>query len=257
MAELTGFSIRDLFRNRSTPSIKVYFSTFDQKVDFESRKFVLELIRGKRTLLFVSIPRFKEHVNRVVFGSALIYTVNRGANSMSSIQISTIFSNELRHKGLEQYEKESVADLSGQSVGYNTQRVGNRWIATWTIPRLDPMGGAERTISFLLNIHRSTKDGEFNKDVSGEAEIRVLGPDWVGVSHVLDIRCIPADSGDEFLALSKTMASSLRIQGYPDVPLILVETTWHVVPIQSEATVIQTKVHAFYNFTERTTLHNF
>lgn len=255
LAELSGFSIRDIVGKGSptalAPDIKVYFSACEPESDFE-------LSRGGRTLLFVSIPRLTEPINRLVFGTAIVRPVNTGSRSMADAQLTTIFADRLWDPSLGILDRDSVTPISGaHEFDFRIQRVDRGWIATRKLPRLDPMTGAPCPVSFLLQVHGVTPQGEMNANAEGEMKIMMFGPDWVGLNHVLDIRCIPADSAETFVASSRAKAASLRAEGYPDVPVILAFTGGRsMIPVEHGPAIIQARIHAFIVLKEAM-LHDF
>lgn len=259
VSEFSGFSLRDLIGNgsRAAPSseIKIYFSAFysagQPTTDFELR-------RGERTLLFVRIPRLKEPANRFVLGRAIVRPVNLGSRSMSGAELTTIFADALWHPSLGELDRDSVTPLfSAHEFNLDVRRVDSRWLATRKLPRLDPMSGVPLPVSFLLEFHAVTPQGELSREASGEVEIKMIGADWIGVSHVIDIHCIPADSFEAFLASSRAVASSLRSRGYPNVPVVLAETGGgSMVPVEGGPTIIEARIETFVEF-ERRMLRDF
>jgi hypothetical protein len=252
LANFTGFSMRDFGRKTTPgPAIKVYLAACEPGSDFE-------LSRGGRTLLFVCIPHLTTPVNRLVFGTAVVRAVNTGSASITNTQLTTIFSEPLWNPALGTLDKDSVTSLSGeQKLDFRYERVDDRWVATRTLPRLDPMTGAPCPVSFLLQTHGATPEGEVNKAAEGEIDVRMFGPDWVGLKHIVEIRCIAADSAEEFIASGQRLASALRSGGHSDVAVVFAFTGGHgVVPVKGGPTIIQAKITSFIELKQRM-LHEF
>lgn len=263
LAELSGFSVRDLLGLGKPPAsasdIRVFFSGVYSEA--EKPKSDFELRRGNRTLLFVRIPRLREPANRLVFATAFVRPVNMGSRSMSGAYLTTIFADKamLWHPSLGDLDRESITSLSGEhDFGLRVEHVDGRRFIIRTLPRLDPMTGFPVPISFLLQIHGVTPDGkEVHLDTEGEMEIRMSGPDWVSLTHVLDIRCIPVDSAEEFMDLSRALASSLRSKRYPNVPVLLADTGGqNIFSEKGGPTIIQAKIDTLHTI-KRRMLHDF
>lgn len=224
------------------PDVRVFFSEFYSL--FGKPKSDFELERGKRTLLFVWIPHLEKPIDRLVLGTAIVRPVNVGSQSMSSAQLTTIYSKDLWHPSLGLLDRKAVVSLVGKhDFAFHIQQIGDEWIATRDLPRLDPMTGAPCPVFFILQVHGSTTNGEVNLDTKGKMRIIVRGPDWIGINHVLDVRCIPAKSEIEFVATSRAMASSLRDTADQSVPVILAMTAGHeLVALDGGPTVVQAKV---------------
>lgn len=255
LAQLSGFSIRDFvgLGSQTTPTsdIKVYFSAREAKSDFE-------LKRGGRTFLFVRIPLIREPVNRLVFGTAILRPVNTGSRSLSGIQLTTTFDDKLWNSRLNIFDRESFVSLVGVHEFKDViSRVNDRWVASRTLPRLDPMTGIPYPISFLLQFHAATPEKDFNLDAEGKLEINMFGTDWIGLMHILEIRCIPADTAEEFFALSRSMASTLRSKGYPNVPVLFADTGGQsIVSVESGPTIIQASIKSIIGFAEQPMLYD-
>lgn len=148
-------------------------------------------------------------------------------------------------------DRESVVSFVGEhDFDFHIQQNGDDWISTRTLPRLDPMTGAPCPVFFVLQVHSSMPDGELNLNAKGEMEIRVRGPDWDGIKHVLHVRCIPAESEEKFVAASREMASSLRNNGYRDVPVVLALTAGRsLIAMEGGPTVVQAKIDTLLSFT--------
>ena len=208
VAELTGFSARDLFGGGPpAPVVTVYFAATEPRSDFL-------MTRGGRTLMFVSLPALQLPVNRLLFGTALIRPVNTGTRSMTGLELSTIFSQTLWHPSLGDLDKASVVLLTGShDVALSVKRLGDRCIATRALPRLDPMSGTPFPVSFLLEAHAATPSGSIGDTVEGQIDVRVTGPDWEGLGHVIDVRAVRADTGEEFIAAGRRVAGTFTRAG--------------------------------------------
>lgn len=193
LAQFTGFSVRNVLGPKRAP-IKVFLSGVYSSN--EKPKSDFELMGGAQTLVFVSIPRLAAPVNRLVFGTVLVRSVNVGARSMSDAQLTTVYSKDLWDPSLDIVDRGSIASIRG---AYDThadiQHIYDRWFVTRTLPRLDPMTAAPVPVSFLLQIHGSSPEGPHNKDTPGKLEIIVSGPDLVPLRQVLDVRPVSADTG--------------------------------------------------------------
>jgi hypothetical protein len=230
------------------PEIKVFLSGFYGAT--EKPKSDFELARGKKTLLLVRIPRLREPANRFVLGTVIVRPVNLGTRSMSGAQLTTAFPDRLWHPSIGRLDRESISALSGnQRIESRVVHSDGRWYEVRTLPRLDPMTGAPLPVSFVLQVSGVTPDKKVDEQTQGELEIRMFGPDWDGLSHVLDVRCIPADSAEEFLESSRTLAFSLQAKGYPNIPVVLAETGGSgIVAGDGGPTIIQAKVASFIKY---------
>jgi hypothetical protein len=250
LAQCSGFSVRDLVMGTPkppSPNVKVFFSEF-----YTSKpKSDMELGRGQRTLLFVWIPRLAKPIDRLVLGAALVRPVNVGSRSMSGAQLTTVYSKELWNPNLSILDRETVVSLVGKhDFDFHIQKNGDDWISTRTLPRLDPMTSAPCPVFFVLQVHSSTPSGEMNFNAKGDMEIRVTGPDWDGIRHILHVRCIPAESEEKFVTASKEMASTLREDGFRDVPVVLALTAGRtLLAKEGGPTIVEAKVDSLLSLT--------
>jgi hypothetical protein len=225
----------------------------------EKPKSDFELAAGGQTLLFVSIPRLVVPVDRLVFGTFFVRPINLGSHSMTDAKLTTAYSDDLWAPVLEIGDQGSLVSIRGPyDSKADIQHVGDRWFVTRALPRLDPMTAAPLPVSFLLEMHRASPTGEVNKEEAGKLEITFSGPDSVPLRHTIDIRCIAAGSADEFMALSKHLASDLRSQGYPDIPVVLAETSAETLfPNQTKPSIIHAAVDDFLTIEGHTTLNSY
>lgn len=250
LANLDTISTFFGFGGDTGPDVRVFFAAVEPQSDFE-------MARGGRTLVFVRIPRLEKPVNRLIFGTALVRPVNLDSRSLRDVSITTIYAKDLWHPSLGTLERESVTPIAGAlKFDFDVNEVDDRWLATRTISRLDPKGGAPFPVCFLLEVHGSTEEGNFQKVAKGELEIRVVAPDWKGLNHVLDVRCVVSESSDDFIASCRKLAATLRADGYEDVPVVLADTGGKGVIASEGPTILQANVHAFLTLDEQT-LHDF
>lgn len=246
VAEFTGISLVDITSASSQEKSEVVVYIAAPYNFGEKPKSDFKLDRGGATALYFHIPKISQPTNRIVFSRLFVRPVNYGSESINNLTFSIGYSKDLwLSKAVSSSISELTTPFGKHDFSLKTIEANGLFIVAGSLPRLDPLAGLP--IPFPLRIEfSSTQTGSIPS--SGKIKIMLAAPNWKGLSHTLEIHCVPAETADEFLKKTKALVEATKKNGMADVPVIMVATGSKSYTIAGLPSVIEAWAHTFVGF---------